>query len=88
MRSEIIANVAYRNYEALSNYLPSKQACAKAAAALVVSTVAIEALSNIPGAEAGPVTYAACIAACGVATGPACASCLAACLPLLGPWCP
>jgi hypothetical protein len=40
-------------------------------------------MANLPGAQGGPVTYAACMA--GVAAFPAL---WATCIPFLAPWCP
>ena len=54
------------------------------------------AVASLPGAEAGPVTYATCVAACqALATvgtgGPGAAlimQCIQGCYITLGPWCP
>lgn len=68
--------------------LPEAHKVAKCAITMTTSLVAIEIFSSIPGAAGGPITYAACIAACAFAAPPVVPFCLAACSPSLGPWCP
>lgn len=68
--------------------LPSQKTVVKSALAVATSAIAVEALASLTMASAGPVTYAACVAACSFAAPPAMAACLAACAISLGPWCP
>lgn len=68
--------------------LPTKETTAVALKTMVTTAVAMEALANLSGAEAGPITYAACVASCAFAAPPVVPFCLAACAPSLGPWCP
>ena len=68
--------------------LPTQSKTIQCAKTVLLSTIALEALSNISGASAGPVTYAACLAGCAFAAPPAIPFCLAACSVSLGPWCP
>ena len=50
---------------------------------------AIFALASFPGADAGPVSYGVCVAAClALATPVAMPACLVGCIGLSGPWCP
>jgi hypothetical protein len=60
---------------------------AKKLTTVALSAIVVSAAANIPGADAGPVTYAACVAACGssVFLAPACPF---ICAPALGPYCP
>lgn len=89
MRSEIIRGALNNSYETLYENLPTRAQVAKAAKTMVLSTVALEALCNLPGAQGGPISYAACIAAvCGSTSGAACPAALAVCAAALGPWCP
>lgn len=70
--------------------LPSFYTLAKSAAVMTVAALAIEAFQRLT-VEAGPVSYAACLATCVPATlagGPATAACVAVCLPALVPWLP
>ena len=67
---------------------PKASTFVKSAITMTVATVALESLCSINGAEAGPVTYALCIAACAFSAPPILPFCLAACAPSLGPWCP
>lgn len=69
-------------------YTPDKNTAMKCAKTMLIGTIVLEAISNIPGASAGPVTYAACLLGCSFATPQALPMCLAACSASLGPWCP
>jgi hypothetical protein len=70
--------------------LPSAPALAKSAAVMALTYLAVEVISNVAKAESGPISYAACVAACipAVLAGPAHVACVLACAPLAGPWCP
>jgi hypothetical protein len=50
---------------------------------MATAAIALEALSSITAAEAGPITYGICIAACAGTSGPFLPFCVGACLPLL-----
>lgn len=54
---------------------------------LAIPMIALYALSNIPGAQAGPMAYGLCVEACFAAAGwwfpPAIPVCVAGCIPLL-----
>lgn len=67
---------------AIYQHLPTKEVVAKSAATMFVTAVAVEALSSLGGAEAGPIAYNACIAACAGLFPPAVPICVQACLPL------
>lgn len=77
-----------------ASHLPSGVQMARNAAVAAIPALAIYTISNIPVAEGGPITWAACIVACEavaasatVATGGAAAAsliaCVEACWPLL-----
>jgi hypothetical protein len=70
--------------------LPSAPALAKSASVMALTYLAVEVISNVAKADAGPISYAACVAACipSALAGPAAAACILACAPLAGPWCP
>lgn len=72
----------------MSIYMPSAKTVAKCAATVGVAAVALNALASIPAADAGPITYSACVTACTALLVPAIPACLASCLASLGPWCP
>ncbi len=78
-----VTDVAAAAYQ----WLPPADKIVKSALAMAVGTIAVEALSAIPGANAGPITYAACVLGCSFAAPPVQPLCLAACAPALGPWC-
>ena len=88
------SNFIQQSYEAVLEKMPSKATCAKAAVTVITSVIALEALSSIPVSSAGPVSYAACFAACSTGTffffgmPPAAVVCFQPCLSTLGPWCP
>lgn len=69
--------------------IPSAASLAKSAAVMAVTYLAIEAFNQLT-VEAGPISYAACVAACvpTALAGPAAAICIAACAPLALPFCP
>lgn len=73
---------------AIYNSLPSQKTVVRSALMMATSAVALEALNSITGADAGPITYAFCVAACTASAPPALPACLAACAISLGPWCP
>lgn len=75
-------------YETVYNNMPSANKLVKSALTVATSAVALEALSHLAGAEAGPITYALCVAACSTAAPPAMPACFAACAISLAPWCP
>jgi len=75
-------------FQTAYSYIPPAEKIVKSALVMATSTVAIEALAHLTGADAGPVTYGLCIAACSSAAPPALPACLAACAISLGPWCP
>ena len=52
------------------------------AAKLLLVALPLFVLANIPGAEAGPLAYASCMAGC-IAMGPFAPACWPACLPIL-----
>ncbi len=57
--------------------------------AFAVPAIALFALSNIPGAEGGPISYGVCVSAClSLATPVFMPACLVSCVGLSGPWCP
>jgi hypothetical protein len=71
--------------------LPSVPALAKSATVMALTYLAVEVISNVAKVDAGPISYAACIAACvpTALAGPgAVAACALACAPMAGPWCP
>ncbi|MDN3506022.1 MAG: hypothetical protein P0S96_02195 [Simkaniaceae bacterium] len=56
---------------------------------IAIAALVLYALANLPGAEAGPASYATCIASClALATPVAAPACTVGCLALAGPWCP
>lgn len=55
---------------------------------LGVLLFAVEVISKIPVASAGPATFAACMAGVVAFSGPAAVALWQSCLPFLGPWCP
>ena len=75
-------------YETIYNNLPSGNKMVKTALTMATSAVALEALASLTGADAGPITYGLCVAACTASAPPALPACLAACAISLGPWCP
>lgn len=81
MRIQEVAQTAY-------SYVPPAEKMVKSALVMATSAVALEALASLTGADAGPITYALCIAACAGSAPPALPFCLAACGISLGPWCP
>lgn len=80
MKVNEVAAVAYQ-------WLPPAEKVIKSALVMTVGAIAVESLSAIPSASAGPITYAACILACSFAAPPVVPFCLAACAPSIGPWC-
>lgn len=76
----------------ISNYVPSfmpspeslSRTLRKSSTQLAVATVAMLALSSLPGADGGPLTYSACILGCTFASAGAMPFCLAACAIALG----
>lgn len=86
MRSELIKNAAYANYDLLTSYLPSKERTKKACTTALIATLSLQALGNMPTANAGPISYATCVASC--AASPMIPMCVPLCAALLGPWCP
>jgi hypothetical protein len=73
---------------AIYDYMPTGKSVAKTMLTMATAAIALEAISYIPAAAAGPITYGLCIGGCAFATPPALPFCLAACAPSLGPWCP
>jgi len=71
------------NLQSFYNTLPSAKTVAKSAVVMATAAIALEALSSITAAEAGPITYGICIAACAGTSGPFLPFCVGACLPLL-----
>lgn len=69
-------------------YVPPADKVVKSALTLATTAVALEAIASLAGAEAGPITYALCIAACTASAPPALPACLAACAIGLGLPCP
>jgi hypothetical protein len=74
--------------EATYNRLPSAKTVVHGTLTIMTGAIALEAISRLTTANAGPVTYALCVAACSVGLPPAIPACLAACAISLGPWCP
>lgn len=57
--------------------------------AVIISVIAMAAISNIPTASAGPITYASCMAGITASTmGAGAPAAWATCIPFLAPWCP
>ncbi|MDR3624464.1 MAG: hypothetical protein P4L16_04920 [Chlamydiales bacterium] len=54
---------------------------------IAIPAILMVAMSSVPGAEAGPLTYTACVSACSASVflAPACPF---LCAPALGPYCP
>lgn len=69
------------------SYAPSAEKVVKSALTMAVSAAALEAISSLSGAEAGPVAYFACVAACSFAAAPVQPLCYALCAGGAGPWC-
>lgn len=69
-------------------HFPTSSKILKCTLTMATAAIALEALSAMPSAAAGPLTYAACVAACAFSAPPVLPICLAACAPSLGPWCP
>ncbi len=56
---------------------------------VVIPAIAFIVSSNLAGAEAGPLSYGVCVAACmSLATPVLMPACTVGCLALAGPWCP
>ncbi len=56
---------------------------------VAIPAIALFAFSFLSSAEAGPASYATCIAVCmSLATPVALPACTVGCLALAGPWCP
>jgi len=74
--------------QTLQYYTPSAQSVAKCAITMATSAVALNSLSSLTGADAGPITYGICVAACTGVAPPALPACIAACFPALNPFLP
>ncbi len=68
--------------------MPSAQKMAQGAIVAATAAVALHAISNIPSADAGPITYWSCVVGCELMLPPFIAACVAACLPLIAAPCP
>ena len=79
----MISGLALQAYE----YVPPAPVVIKSVVAMAVTAVALEAMCYVPGASAGPVTYAACVLGCSFATTAAAPACFALCAVSIGPWC-
>ncbi len=56
---------------------------------VIFPMIGIVALSNLTGADAGPVTYGVCVSACLALANPILTpGCIISCIAVSGPWCP
>ena len=80
------ANVACQY---VSDYMPSQDQLVRNVSKIAVPTIMLVIASNVNGADAGPILYAACLAGCNAAVAAGTLTpigivlCFNACLPLL-----
>jgi hypothetical protein len=83
-QAQQLVNQNTQNMGRYSTWLPR---IASNVGKLAVPAIALYAMANIPGANAGPATYLACVEACFALAGwwfpPAIPVCVTGCLPLL-----
>ena len=84
VRSEI-SSVANQAYECVKEYAPTKERIVKNSMAVALPAIALVGICYIPGAEAGPITYASCMAGCLLFSVGFYPICIAACPALLIP---
>lgn len=77
-----LCETAYKGCEYAYNNMPTAKTLVNSTLAMTTSAIAVECFSRIVGADAGPITYAACVAGCGALVGPAVPACVFACAPL------
>jgi len=70
-------------FDAAYAQMPESKTIVKSVLTMAVASVALNAIASLETASAGPIAYAACVAACAGMFPPAALACVAACQPIL-----